>query len=146
MTADQHNNKKRPGESWESFADRRIREAREAGAFDRLPGFGQPIPGIEQPWNENSWIRQKLKHEGINALPPVLEVRREIEKTLEKLPSIGSEYTVRKMLAKLNERIREAHYSHIPGPADGVRPIDVEAAVERWKQQRSDSRQGTGNP
>lgn len=136
MTADASEHRKKPGETWESFADRRIREAEAAGQFENLPGFGQPIPEIDQPWNENSWIQRKLKEEGIQALPPVLEARLEIEKTLEQLPTIKSESEVRRQLIRLNERIREAHYSHIAGPADGVRPVDIEATVTRWKQQR----------
>lgn len=136
MADDSSKQRKQPGETWESFADRRIREATEEGQFENLPGFGEPIPGINQPWNENSWIQRKLKEEGIQALPPVLEMRLEIEKTLEHLPSLTREAEVRRKLERLNERIRAAHYSHIAGPSDGVRPVDIDATVTRWKQQR----------
>ena len=46
--------KKKPAETWESFIERRIREAQAQGEFDRLPGFGQPIPDIDEPWDENT--------------------------------------------------------------------------------------------
>lgn len=129
-------NKKRPGESWESLADRRVREAMEAGEFANLPGFGKPIPGIDQPLDENWWIRDKLKREEISALPPILEARKLVEKTLDELPAIDSENEVRRRLAKVNEEIRQAHFSHVAGPADGVRPLDVEKVIAEWRRRR----------
>lgn len=129
--------RKPPGESWESFADRRIREAQEQGAFDRLPGFGQPIPGLDEPRDENTWVREKLRREEICALPPILEMRLEKEKTLESVWTFRSEAQVRRKLEKLNERIRAAHYSHVRGPADGVTLVDVEAVVQKWKSRRA---------
>lgn len=126
--------KKLPRESWQSFAERKIREAQQSGAFERLPGFGQPIPGIERPLEENWWIREKLRREAISVLPPILEVRLKIEKTLAELGSIRSEYQLRRRIEALNAEVRRAHYSHIPGPADGVRPLNVEHIVERWRE------------
>ncbi|MEX2027433.1 MAG: DUF1992 domain-containing protein [Pirellulaceae bacterium] len=57
---------------WESYAEALIRAAQEAGEFDNLPGFGQPIPSIDEPHDENWWVREKLKREGIklNVPPP----------------------------------------------------------------------------
>lgn len=128
--------RKPAGESWESFTERRIREAQEQGAFDNLPGLGQPIPGIDQPLDENWWIKDKLKREEINALPPVLEVRLEIEKTLEALDTFHTEYELRRRLDELNEKVRQAHFSHVPGPAIGVLPVDVERVVSQWQERR----------
>jgi hypothetical protein len=125
---------RQPGEKWESFAERRIREAQAAGEFDRLPGFGQPIPGIDQPWDENSWVRQKLRDEQINALPPVLAARLDRERTLAVLPSLTSEAIVRQELITLNQRIHKAHFASQAGPAEGVLPVDVEAEVARWRE------------
>ena len=34
---------------WDSLAEQRIREAQASGEFDNLPGFGKPIPGIDEP-------------------------------------------------------------------------------------------------
>jgi hypothetical protein len=74
--------RKPPGEAWESFTERRIREAQAEGAFENLPGFGRPIPGIDEPLDENWWIREKLRREQINAVPPIIAARLEVEKTL----------------------------------------------------------------
>lgn len=126
-----------PGESWESFAERRIREAMAAGVFDRLPGFGQPIPEIDELWDENSWVKRKLRDEQINALPPVLEARLDKEKTLERIQSLASAAEVRGQLSDLNARIRKAHFGSPAGPADGVLPVDIEAELSRWRNSRT---------
>ncbi len=123
-----------PGESWESFAERRIRQAQSAGEFEQLPGFGQPIPGIDEPWDENSWVRRKLRDEQVNALPPVLAARLDKERTLDSLPQLKTEAEVHRALTALNERIRKAHFSSQDGPAEGVLEVDIEAEILRWRQ------------
>ena len=131
--------RKPAGQSWESFMERRLREAMEAGAFDNLPGLGRPIPDIDEPWDENSWLRKKLKCEQVVLLPPILEARLRSEKFLEQLPTLPTESEVRKQAEAVNQFIREAHYSHIAGPAEGVRALDVEVVVSEWKRLRGES-------
>ena len=125
-----------PGESWESFAERKIRQAMIEGEFDHLPGFGHPIPEIDQPWDENSWVRRKLRDEQINALPPILEARLDREKTLELIQQISLEREVIRQLSALNDRIRQAHFASAAGPSEGVFPVDIEAELIRWRQHR----------
>jgi hypothetical protein len=120
-------------ETWESFADRKIREAQEEGAFDALPGFGKPIPDLDGPDDVNWWLKKKLREERLVLLPPILEARLDAEKSLAAIASMATEEQVRRCLAALNERIRKAHFSPVDGPADGVRPVDVEAVVADWK-------------
>lgn len=124
------------GMAWESFAERRVREAIESGEFKDLPGFGQPIPDIDEPWDENSWVRKKLKSEEIQALPPVLEARLRIEQFRESLATIPSEAELRRRLMALNNFVRDAHFSHIQGPADGVRPLDEAEVLKAWRKCR----------
>lgn len=132
MTAE----RKPAGQSWESFAESRLREAMDGGAFRNLPGLGQPIPDIDEPWDENSWVRKKLRSERITALPPILEARLRREQFLERLDEIPTEAEVRRQGEAVNQFIREAHYSHLPGPREGVRPIDLDAALAQWRQTR----------
>ena len=129
--------RKPTGLAWESFVERRIREAQAAGAFDNLPGRGQPIPGIDEPLDENWWVKQKLRDEGVNVLPPVLEARLDSERTLESLAAFRSEAEVRRMLAELNERLLNAVKSAAVGPGFGVPPVDIEAIVREWRTQQS---------
>lgn len=131
--------RKPPSETWESFAERKIREAQEQGAFDALPGLGKPIPDLEGPDDVNWWLKKKLREERIVLLPPILEARLDAEKALAAVKSMAGEKQVRRALAALNERIRKAHFSIGEGPADGVRPVDVEAVVADWKRSRTKS-------
>ncbi len=128
--------KPKPVDKFESLAERRIREAQAEGQFDRLPGFGKPIPSLDAPDDENWWIKSKLRQEGLVILPPILEARRDIERTREAIRSMHSEQQVRAVLRSLNDRIRAAHFSPTGGPADGVRPVDVEAEIARWRASR----------
>jgi hypothetical protein len=121
---------------WEALTEQRIREAQDAGEFDRLPGFGKPIPGIDDPHDENWWVRRKLEREQLSALPPALEIRRDKEQTLARLAWLRSEGEVRQTLLELNERIRKAHFSAVWGPPADTLPVDIEAEVERWRTTR----------
>jgi hypothetical protein len=127
-------NRKPKGMSWETFAERRIREAMEAGEFDNLPGAGQPIPGIDEPPDPDWWIKQKLKNEGLSIVPPILEARRELERTLAELPGIRTEAEVRRRLERVNQQIREAIASPQPGPPIVVLPVDVDEVVNQWRR------------
>jgi len=129
-------NRKPHGMSWESFAERRIQEAMQAGCFDNVAGAGQPIPGIDDPPDPDWWIKQKLKHEGLSIVPPILEARRELERVLGELPRLTSEGEVRRRLEKVNQQIREAIASPHPGPAVVVLPVDVAQVVMEWAAQR----------
>jgi len=122
--------------SWESFVERRIREAEEAGQFDNLPGSGQPIPGIDEPADENWWIKQKLREEGLSVVPPILEARLSRQRTLDELPRMASEAAVRVRLEALNKQIRDAIASPAAGPPIVVLPVDVEATIVGWRRDR----------
>lgn len=50
-------------------ADSKIRAAIEAGEFDNLPGFGQPSPLIDEPYDPLWWVRRKLRQENLPADP-----------------------------------------------------------------------------
>lgn len=123
-------------ESWESFSERKIREAQQAGAFERLPGLGRPIPDIDEPLDENWWVRKKLRRENLSVLPPLLAARLEAEKTIASIWNLSSEHTVRRKLERLNEKIREAHYSPAPGPAVPLSPIDVDDLIRQWRERK----------
>ena len=88
-------------------------------------------------WDDNSWVRKKLREEKIVALPPILEARLRIDRFLSDLESLPTETEVRRQVESLNDFVRQAHYSHLPGPADGVRPLDADATVAEWKRRRA---------
>lgn len=47
-------------------AEQRIAEAIAAGKFDALPGAGQPIEEIDEPFDENWWLRRWVRRERLS--------------------------------------------------------------------------------
>jgi len=123
-------------EGFEDFVERQIREARERGEFDRLPGEGRPLPFADKPHDELRWLREKLERERLSVLPDGLEVRREADRVLAELPRASTEGEVRRRLEALNARIRAVNRTAWTGPPTEVAPLDVEAWVRRWREGR----------
>lgn len=126
--------RKPPGVSFESWADRQIREAEERGAFDDLPGKGKPLSGLDTPYDELWWVRQKMEREQVSYLPPSLVLRKEAQEAREAAERAGSEREVRRILTEINERIREAIRTPPSGPPHRLVPFDVERAVREWRE------------
>ena len=65
------------GSGYESPIDRQLREARERGEFDNLPGTGKPLPDAGRDYQEDWWITAWARREGAGAsiLPPTLQLR-----------------------------------------------------------------------
>jgi hypothetical protein len=118
------------------LAEQAIREAYAEGEFDNLPGYGEPLAGMEEPCDEDWWLKQKLKREQLSVLPPSLEILRDVERTLESAMKLGHEAAVRRELLALNDRIRDANFRSISGPPSTQMPIDVEATIRAWRARR----------
>jgi hypothetical protein len=127
----------KPKIPWDSLAEHKIREAQTSGEFDNLPGFGKPIPGIDEPHDELWWVKDKLKREGISSLPPALALRLDLERTLARIAELASESQVRQELAALNERIRSGSIGPLWGPSVDVVPLDIDQAVKDWRAGRA---------
>jgi hypothetical protein len=123
--------------TYDEFAELRIREAQGSGELDNLPGFGAPIPGIDEPHDELWWIKEKLRREELSILPPSLEILRDVERTLARVATLTTEVQVRRELAALNDRIRDANYRSVNGPPSTQLPLDVEQSVAEWRASRA---------
>lgn len=134
--------RKPAGEAWESFIDRQIRAAQEAGQFDRLPGHGKPIPGLHGTDDEMWWVRQFLQREQISLLPATLEIRLEAEKALAEIAGLADEDAVRRRLDAINAKIRKVNATAIDGPASSLSPLDAEEVLRHWREGRSHDRKG----
>lgn len=124
---------KPPGVSWESFVERQIREAQEAGEFEHLPGFGKPIPELDEPEDELWWVKNLLKRERLSVLPPSLEILRVVEQGLEEIWSLRQEVAVRNAVAALNEKIRRANFAITWGPPSTLCPLEADEIVAQWR-------------
>ncbi len=127
--------KRKSGETLETYAERLIREAQEAGEFDALPK-GKPLPLTGGPLPEAWWVKEKLKREGLSDLPPSIAIRHEAEAVLAQIAREGDERIVRERLEALNARIRKLNATHVAGPPTTLSPLDVEAVVLRWRAAR----------
>ncbi|MGW4807790.1 DnaJ family domain-containing protein [Kitasatospora sp. NPDC004272] len=129
--------RKPPGVTFESWVDRQIREAAERGAFDDLPGAGEPLAGEGQPYHETWWIRAKMEREGLSYLPPSLALRAELREALDTARLAPTEPLLRSRLAEANARIEAALRRPIEGPPLGLAPVDVETAAAEWRDAHS---------
>lgn len=126
--------RKPPGVDWETWIERKIREAMEEGEFDNLPGAGKPIPGLNLPHDELWWIREKLRREQFSDLPPALALRKELDDTRRLIAAAGTEADVRRLVAAINERIVYVNSHTISGPPSELVPLDVERVVDAWRR------------
>ncbi|MEV4835585.1 DUF1992 domain-containing protein [Nonomuraea sp. NPDC049486] len=130
--------RKPPGVPFENWVDRQIREAMERGEFDDLPGAGKPIPGLDRPYDEMWWIKQKVRAEGLSMpLPPTLQLRKDAEEALRLAEGARTEAELRRIVGEINDRIREAIRTGLSGPPLNLVPYDVERLVARWRERRS---------
>jgi hypothetical protein len=114
-----------------------IQQAMRRGDFDDLPGAGKPLTGLQNAYDPNWWIRQKIERERLTGLgPPALTLRTEDAQLDERLDSAPSEEAVRGMLTDFNARIIEARRQLQGGPPVVTSPRDVETEVRRWRERR----------
>ena len=126
--------RKPPGANWESWIDRQVREAEERGEFDELPGAGQPIPGLDKPFDELWWVKDKLRREGLSYMAPSVALRKEANDALQAASRAETEADVRRIIADINEKIRAANRQTIAGPSLMLVPFDVERVVREWRE------------
>ncbi|HEX6467469.1 MAG TPA: DUF1992 domain-containing protein [Streptosporangiaceae bacterium] len=130
--------RKPPGMSFESWAERQIREAQERGAFDDLPGAGKPLPDLDRPFSTERWVVDWARREGLETepmLPEPLLLRKEIERLPDAVRDLESEEEVKAVVRDLNRRI--AVWIRRPsGPRVVVAPVDQDRVVEQWRASR----------
>ena len=125
---------------FESLIDKKIREAQTRGEFDDLPGSGKPLAGMDQPYDENWWLKDLLRREDLSyPLPASLALRKEIDRLPGKLAGIRREATVREIVAELNGRIEAARRRPVDGPPVVLNPVDTESAVRDWRAGRAEA-------
>ena len=133
--------RKPPGISFETWIERQVRLAQARGEFDGLPGHGKPIPDIDKPYDEQWWVRRKLREENVSYLPPSLALRKEAEVALEAAQRAPTEAHARRIVEELNTKIRAAIRLPLAGPPLNLFPYDVEQVLA----DRRAARAGDGN-
>jgi len=129
--------RKPTGMSFETWVDRAIREAEEAGKFADLPGAGKPIPGAGRPDDELWWVKAKMREEKLAFVPPSLALRKDVEEIHDRAAAKRTEVDVRQLVDDLNARIMAANRSGISGPPVALMPLDPERVVAAWRERRA---------
>jgi len=125
------------GTGWTSWIDQQVAAAERRGEFENLPGKGKPIEGLDQPYDHDWWLRQKMKAENLEYLPPALELRRDIHVAVEKLWTLKRADAVRAQVRVINGRIAKANREVTSGPASTLAPLNEAAVLETWRQRRA---------
>ncbi|MEV5375966.1 DUF1992 domain-containing protein [Streptomyces nondiastaticus] len=122
------------GIDFETWTDRQIREAERRGDFKDLPGFGKPLPGLERPYDEDWWIKEKMRREKVSFLPPSLALRKEAEDALAAAVEARTEREVRQIITEINDKITAALRMPPPGPPLNLSPYDIETVLATWRE------------
>ncbi|WP_432543082.1 DnaJ family domain-containing protein [Kineococcus sp. SYSU DK002] len=125
--------------SFEDRVERLVREARERGDFDDLPGAGAPLRGLDREFSAEQWAADKARREGFDVagmLPPALALRREREALARDVHELTSETVVREVVEGFNDRVRELYRRPAEGPFVAVALLDADALVGEWVQRR----------
>jgi len=124
----------------ERWVEQQIRAAMNRGEFDDLPGKGLPLDGIEPGGevqrDEDWWLKAKLRRERLSYLPPTLAVRKELEEARQAIAAASRVDVVRRIVADINQRIRDVNRRGADGPPSTVMPLDEDAVVAQWHAQR----------
>ena len=127
--------RKPAGVDFGTWVDAQIRAGQDNGAFDNLPGAGKPLPGLNEPYDQDWWVKRKIRDEDVPAeafLPTSLRLLKEIERLDDTVRDLAAERMVREVVAELNERIVAWQRSPTP-PHRPVRRVDADEVVASWR-------------
>ena len=130
--------RKPPEKSWDSWIEELIEQARVDGAFDDLEGKGQPIAGLDAPYDPDWWVKKLLEREKLSVLPPALEIRAKVERALDEIWRLRGEDEVRRRVAAINAEIVRVNRTAAEGPPTTLATLDVDAVLARWRLRQRD--------
>ncbi|MFI0718193.1 DUF1992 domain-containing protein [Streptomyces sp. NPDC021224] len=125
--------RKPPGVSWETWADKQIQDAERRGDFAGLDGAGKPLPSLDEPYDPMWWVRRKMQAEGLSALPPSLVLRKRAEDAEAAAAAAPTEAVARRIVEAVNEELREALRRPPQGPPLMRGLFDVEQVAADWR-------------
>lgn len=127
----------------QTWVDQTITQAERQGAFDNLPGAGKPLRDVDVRTDPDWWVKSLIERERLDlseALPGVMQLRREKATYPQALLELPDEEAVRARLEDFNARVladrRRPHAG--PGSPPVVGRVDVEEMVQAWRELRAE--------
>lgn len=126
----------------QTWVDQSIAQAERQGAFDNLPGAGKPLRDVDTRTDPDWWVTSLIEREKLDlsdAMPGVMQLRREKSTFPESLLALPDEQAVRTRLEDFNERVladRRRPYGGAGSPPV-VGRVDVEEMLGVWRELRA---------
>jgi hypothetical protein len=121
-----------------AYVESAIQQAIREGAFDDLPGAGQPIEDLGTHHDPDWWIRRKIQAENLRGLgPAALTLRVEDGEFEQRMDALSREADVREAVEDFNRRVKHARLQLLGGPPVVTSLRDADAEVEAWRQRRA---------
>ncbi len=117
-----------------SPVEEQIRKAQRDGLFDDLPGKGKPLEDLNEVYDPGWWAAKLVQREEISLLPPALELKRKVEREMQRIGKLTRERDVRRALDELNAEIVRINSGVTTGPSTTIARLDVDTVVERWRE------------
>lgn len=127
----------------QSWVDQTIAQAERQGAFDNLAGAGRPLRDVDTRTDPDWWVKGLIEREKLDladAMPGVMQLRREKATYPEALLELPDEAAVRARLEDFNDRVladRRRPYAGTGSPPV-VGRVDVEEMVGVWRALREE--------
>ncbi|MBI2920976.1 MAG: DUF1992 domain-containing protein [Planctomycetes bacterium] len=121
-------------QSWRSWIDEQVERAEKEGAFAGLPGAGKPIPGLDQPYHEDWWLREWLEREQLSFTPEPIELRKKIALLRAELPRQRDERSFRACVAAINALIGRVNAAPAPDALAPLAPLDADEELRDWRK------------
>jgi Domain of unknown function (DUF1992) len=131
------------GMSFETWIDSQNTRARDAGAFENLPGAGRPLPKRDRERTSFDWALDWARRESgddpsvvVGMLPPGMALRRERDLLPSAATQLASEAEARALAEDYNSRVRE--FWRRPQLTPDVVPglADPDALAAHWRATR----------
>ena len=116
----------------ETWFEKLMREAEEAGEFDDLPGSGKPIADLDRPYDPAWWAKKWMQRE------TVAEAARDVAAKVRRgIPRLLAGVLMRRQLADLNREIEHVN-GHLPD-VDRLPLLDVDGMIRGRASRPTDS-------
>lgn len=102
----------------------------EEGAFDRLPGRGRPLPGLDRTYDPAWWARAYIERRA--AIDRAIELAAEIDRGMGSVWALPDTAQVEAEVDRLNSLLEAANQGVPPG--EGVPLLDLDAVLDTWRR------------